>query len=120
MLQKKGIVYNIVYLFNEDGNLYESRKLDYSYDSNGREFRITYKYDSNKNMIEKIENSFGNEERETYKYDINGKKIESTKYNIDGSVFHKCLYVYDEKKDNLELDYYNAEGTIIQEKITWV
>jgi len=83
----------------------------YSSDGSPREEVIT-KYDKNKNIIEESGRDAGREFKETYRYDSQQNKIEKSAFDENGLLKRKDVYKYDNKGNQIEHMIYNGDESL--------
>jgi len=76
--------------------------------------QTNFKYISNENIVENIEDisSVSLYSKNLYKYDKKGNIIEWANYKSDGSLFLKYNYKYESKGNMIENTFYRADGTL--------
>lgn len=98
------------YYYDNDGNLIQKKE---SRKDGQIGITVSYKYDTNKRLIEKIEaypktspNKYFN--HEVILYDKVGNVIERINYNEDGTVFRKEFYQFDHKNNVISSVHYKG------------
>jgi hypothetical protein len=105
-----------IYSFNEDGNVRDVVK--HVSEDDLYSTAISYKYNSNQNLIEMIKSKYDSKlelisiYKYIYEYDLNGNKIEKHEYNSDEDICYKSFYKYSSNGKELEESLYtiNDEG----------
>lgn len=98
---RKKIFIKLNLSYNEQGEVSKAEALDK--DGNILSV-IEYKYDSNGNLVEQINQVQGKQLRLLHTYDANGKALESTQLDEQGEVKSRTKNTYDDKGNNIEME----------------